>query len=448
MSYCACNNYRLVVRVPNCIGGHDTLLLLDGSVPSQQLVRLSDGGRRRVAQRQHSCASSARGAPQYSTRYRQTTHVVAHLLACIRVHCRQTFDFCSATSWSQEPAKLPAVPPRSRETPTTHTPTRAHTRTHSRVQGDVTCLVMAASLSPSTAETTSAVPMAVATPPKWAVSAANAAALLRRWASEDGTPERVAPVRFDAPTDVEETGVVAHDVTPPMHGCHAPADTTAVAGVKRRRPEASAATSGTLPARKPSRAGATGVRPCKSACPHGRRRRQCKECGGSSICYHGRRRSQCKQCGGSSICKHGRQRSKCKECGGVGICEHGRIRHRCRDCGGAGICTHGRQRCRCKECGGGAICEHGRQRYRCKECGGGGICEHGCQRYRCKVCGGGSICAHGRERYSCKECGGSGICEHGRARYRCKVCGGVCVHCRVATHCRACRATAAASSVA
>ena len=32
---------------------------------------------------------------------------------------------------------------------------------------------------------------------------------------------------------------------------------------------------------------------CKvcSACPHGRRRRQCKECGGASICEHGRRRS-------------------------------------------------------------------------------------------------------------------------------------------------------------
>ena len=44
-----------------------------------------------------------------------------------------------------------------------------------------------------------------------------------------------------------------------------------------------------------------GVKPrlnCKvcSACPHGKRRTQCKECGGSQICVHGRRRSRCKEC--------------------------------------------------------------------------------------------------------------------------------------------------------
>ena len=55
---------------------------------------------------------------------------------------------------------------------------------------------------------------------------------------------------------------------------------------------------------------------CKvcSACPHGRRRSTCKECGGSQICEHGRRRSDCKECGGASICEHGRRRSQCKEC--------------------------------------------------------------------------------------------------------------------------------------
>ena len=52
-----------------------------------------------------------------------------------------------------------------------------------------------------------------------------------------------------------------------------------------------------------------------SACPHGRRRSECKECGGGSICEHGRLRSKCKECGGSGICEHGRQRYKCKECG-------------------------------------------------------------------------------------------------------------------------------------
>ena len=51
-----------------------------------------------------------------------------------------------------------------------------------------------------------------------------------------------------------------------------------------------------------------------SACPHGRRRSECKECGWSQICEHGRQRKQCKECGGSQICEHGRQRPQCKEC--------------------------------------------------------------------------------------------------------------------------------------
>ena len=57
---------------------------------------------------------------------------------------------------------------------------------------------------------------------------------------------------------------------------------------------------------------------CKvcSACPHGRRRRKCKECGGSAICEHGRVRLSARSAVGASICEHGRQRSQCKECGG------------------------------------------------------------------------------------------------------------------------------------
>ena len=91
---------------------------------------------------------------------------------------------------------------------------------------------------------------------------------------------------------------------------------------------------------------------CKvcSACPHGRRRSRCKECGGASICEHGRIRSMCKECGGSQICEHGRQRQYCKECGGVSICEHGRVRSQCKECGGGSICPHGRRRSTCKEC--------------------------------------------------------------------------------------------------
>ena len=124
----------------------------------------------------------------------------------------------------------------------------------------------------------------------------------------------------------------------------------------------------------------------KGPCEHGvKYRSRCKVCG---ACPHGRRRTRCKDCGGGAICEHGRQRDRCKECGGKGICEHGRRRSMCKECGGASICEHGRRRYRCKECGGVSICEHGRRRTECKECGGGAICEHGRQRFRCKDCRG------------------------------------------------------------
>ena len=71
-------------------------------------------------------------------------------------------------------------------------------------------------------------------------------------------------------------------------------------------------------------------------------------------------------------CEHGRRRRRCKDCGGSAFCEHGRQRNSCKDCGGSGICEHGRRRSVCKECVGGSICEHGRRRTQCKECCGGG----------------------------------------------------------------------------
>ena len=83
-------------------------------------------------------------------------------------------------------------------------------------------------------------------------------------------------------------------------------------------------------------------------------------------CEHGvKHRSWCKVC---RACPHGRERSKCKECGGASICEHGRVRTQCKECGGGSICEHGHRRSTCKECGGASICEHGRRRHRCKEC--------------------------------------------------------------------------------
>jgi len=53
---------------------------------------------------------------------------------------------------------------------------------------------------------------------------------------------------------------------------------------------------------------------------------------GEKLCEHQRRRRTCKDCGGSSICEHQRRRSRCKDCGGSGLCEHQRVRSKCKDC--------------------------------------------------------------------------------------------------------------------
>ena len=82
-------------------------------------------------------------------------------------------------------------------------------------------------------------------------------------------------------------------------------------------------------------------------------------------CEHGvKYRSRCKVC---SACPHGRQRYQCKECGGASICEHGRVRSHARSAVGCNLrarssALYARVR--------GAYCEHGRERRRCKECGG------------------------------------------------------------------------------
>ncbi len=69
-----------------------------------------------------------------------------------------------------------------------------------------------------------------------------------------------------------------------------------------------------------------------SKCSHGRRKSQCKDCGGSEICEHNRRRSTCKECGGNQICEHDRRRSTCKNCGGISICQHDRRKAECKIC--------------------------------------------------------------------------------------------------------------------
>ena len=197
-------------------------------------------------------------------------------------------------------------------------------------------------------------------------------------------------------------------------------------------------------------------------CEHGKVRSGCKECGGGSICEHGKVKSHCKECGGSAFCEHGKQKAKCRECGGSAFCEHGKLKAQCKDCGGSAYCEHGKRKAQCKECGGGSICEHrkvkarckecggsqicehGKVKSQCKECGGSAFCEHGKQKARCKECGGGSICEHGKVKTHCKECGGSQICEHGKVRSRCKECGGssICEHGKVKTRCKECGGSA------
>ena len=121
-------------------------------------------------------------------------------------------------------------------------------------------------------------------------------------------------------------------------------------------------------------------------CEHGvKYRSRCKVC----VCLSAREPALSVQgCGGSHVCEHGRRRSQCKECGGlksastvvgrssthkrVGGCRRSSQRvikcrwgpcstwlgavwlHRCRR-GGSQICEHGRERS-VQECGGSQIC--------------------------------------------------------------------------------------------
>jgi hypothetical protein len=201
-------------------------------------------------------------------------------------------------------------------------------------------------------------------------------------------------------------------------------------------------------------------------CKHGRRKCDCKECGGSLVCKHGKRKSRCKECGGNEICQHDRRKSDCKECGGSRICQHGRRKDRCKECkaaskddkndGGDNMrpadqplgnmdalfedfdwnppartsdlsvtaehpkhtpiadqapagnnkrkCLHGKRKDYCKECGGSQICQHGKIKSACKECSSDLFCLHGKRKYNCRECGGSRFCQHGKEKYKCKEC--------------------------------------------
>ena len=284
----------------------------------------------------------------------------------------------------------------------------AHAHTHTRMQDhNRHPVTMAAAAA---ASTTAAVPHS---PARWAASAANAFALLRRWAAPPPQPvvralpatgaptalpavwevpapaypapvprtvasplrlceageaddEAVPSLQVGATTAADAEGGSAPDAHAAPAASAATATTAVVAGMKRcRAASATTATTGDDDAATTGIAAAaradTGLLK-RGACPHGRLRCRCKECGGGAICEHGRARYSCKECGGNGICKHSRVRYQCKECGGAGICVHDRVCSKCKECGGAGICAHGRRRHLCKECGGTGNCDNGRSR--------------------------------------------------------------------------------------
>jgi hypothetical protein len=192
-------------------------------------------------------------------------------------------------------------------------------------------------------------------------------------------------------------------------------------------------------------------------CPHGKRKSNCRDCGGSSICEHNKNKYICRDCGASIFCAHGRQKNRCRDCSGSAFCEHDKIKSYCRECGGS-FCEHNKRKTHCKECGGSAICEHLRFKSTCKECGGSGICEHNKLKRYCKDCGGSGICEHNKTKTHCKDCGGSAycehkiqknqckycsdtaFCEHNKLKRRCETCGGseFCEHKKRKTHCKEC----------
>ena len=142
----------------------------------------------------------------------------------------------------------------------------------------------------------------------------------------------------------------------------------------------------------------------RNLCPHTRRRRLCKDCGGSAYCEHGRQKHRCKDCG--RFCQHGRNKYCCKDCGGVSFCIHKRRKQYCKQCGGGGngLCRHNKRKSRCKLCGGSAYCRHNKRKDGCVFCNPRAFCVHQRLRRRCKACGGASQCWHGRYKHLCKHC--------------------------------------------
>lgn len=121
-------------------------------------------------------------------------------------------------------------------------------------------------------------------------------------------------------------------------------------------------------------------------------------------CLHGKRKAQCKPCGGSAFCEHGKHKFTCRPCGGSIFCEHGKHKFTCKQCGGSAFCEHGKRKIQCEQCKGSALCEHGKRKSYCKPCGGSALCDHGIRKARCKPCGGSALCEHGKLKVQCTTC--------------------------------------------
>mmetsp|Transcript_27885 Transcript_27885/g.36056 ORF Transcript_27885/g.36056 Transcript_27885/m.36056 type:complete len:133 (+) Transcript_27885:153-551(+) len=97
-------------------------------------------------------------------------------------------------------------------------------------------------------------------------------------------------------------------------------------------------------------------------------------------CPHGRRKSECCDCGGSATCRHKRLKKTCWCRGVSGRCQHGNLEAICLTCNPSEEevmrellkneikCEHGLHKIHCRRCGAGVTCIHNKLRTQCTEC--------------------------------------------------------------------------------
>jgi len=159
-------------------------------------------------------------------------------------------------------------------------------------------------------------------------------------------------------------------------------------------------------------------------CPHGRRKKQCKNCSPENVCEHNHIKKVCVDCrksAGTYLCEHGIPKYRCLPCGGkkkvITRCDHKNDKFECVVCSPHLACEHERIKRRCGKCRvqkRHIKCQHGREQRRCTECGNEKYihksCEHNKIKGICKVCIGNSCCACGKLKNQCSIHGGSRLC--------------------------------------